>query len=162
MPSDLSNIPISRITLRGNSDDTFLIPLTTFRIIAQKTKRIRNGHQTRIKKRFTWIVLLVLTPAVLFAVLNFQPLYSTWTVSKETRQLERRAAFAPEDVENPAPLTEDFEEGLSAAFWDITIINGAGLVSNETTWHAAEMVIDHQLTLPHVQDPKLEAESPKW
>ena len=39
------------------------------------------------KKRFTWIVLLVLTPAVLFAGLNFQQLVSAWTVSNETRQL---------------------------------------------------------------------------
>ena len=114
------------------------------------------------KKRFTWIVLLVLTPAVLFAGLNFQQLVSTWTVSNETRQLERRAAFAPEGVENPAPLMDDFEAGLSTAFWDFTIINGAGQVSNETAWHAAEMEIDHQLTLRHAQDPQFETESADW
>ena len=114
------------------------------------------------KKRFTWIVLLVLTPAVLFAGLNFQQLVSAWTVSNETRQLERRAAYAPENVENPAPLTEDFENGLSTAFWDFTIINGAGQASNETTWHAVEMEIDHQLTLRHVQDPQFETESADW
>ncbi|HAX69172.1 MAG TPA: hypothetical protein PK152_05035 [Anaerolineales bacterium] len=114
------------------------------------------------KKRFTWIALLVLTPAVLFAGLNFQQLVSVWTVSNETRQLERRAAFAPEGVENPAPLTEDFKAGLSTAFWDFTIINGAGQASNETAWHAAEMEIDHQLTLRHVKDPEFEAESADW
>jgi len=114
------------------------------------------------KKRFTWIVLLVLTPAVLFAGLNFQQLVSAWTVSNETRQLERRAAFAPEGVENPAPLTENFEAGLSTTFWDFTIINGAGQASNETAWHAVEMEIDHQLTLRHVQDPQFETESADW
>lgn len=114
------------------------------------------------KKRFTWIVLLVLTQAVLFAGINFQQLVSVWTVSNETRQLERRAAFALEGVENPAPLTDDFEAGLSTAFWDFTIINGAGQASNETAWHAAEMEIDHQLTLRHVKDPKFEMESADW
>jgi hypothetical protein len=103
-----------------------------------------------------------LTPAVLFAGLNFQQLVSAWTVSNETRQLERRAAFAPEGVENPAPLTDDFEDGLSTAFWDFTIINGAGQASNETAWHAAELEIDHQLTLRHVQDPEFETESSDW
>ncbi|WKZ36211.1 MAG: hypothetical protein QY332_21625 [Anaerolineales bacterium] len=114
------------------------------------------------KKRFTWIVLLVLTPAVLFAGLNFQQLVSAWTVRNETQRLAKLAGDAPDDFENPAPLTEDFEEGLSTAFWDFTIINGAGQVSNETAWHAAEMEIDHQLTLRHVQDPKFETESSKW
>jgi hypothetical protein len=114
------------------------------------------------KKGFTWIVLLVLTPAVLFAGLNFQQLYSAWTVRNETQRLAKLAGDAPDDFENPAPLTEDFEEGLSTAFWDFTIINGAGQVSNETAWHAAEMEIDHQLTLRHVQDPKFETESSKW
>ncbi|HMR99313.1 MAG TPA: hypothetical protein PKE62_08650 [Anaerolineales bacterium] len=114
------------------------------------------------KKGFTWIVLLVLTPAVLFAGLNFQQLYSAWTVRSETQRLAKLAGDAPDDFENPVPLTEDFEEGLSTAFWDFTIINGAGQVSNETAWHAAEMEIDHQLTLRHVQDPKFETESSKW
>ena len=114
------------------------------------------------KKRFTWIALLVLTPAVLFAGLNFQQLVSVWTVSNETQQLERRAAFAPEGLQNPASLTDDFEAGLSTAFWDFTIINGAGQASNETTWHAVEMEIDHQLTLRHVQDSEFETESADW
>lgn len=114
------------------------------------------------KKHFTWIVLLVLMTAVLFAGLNFQQLVSAWTVSKETRELERQAAYAPEGVDNPAPLADDFEAGLSTAFWDFTIINGAGQASNETAWHAAELEIDHQLTLRHVQDPEFETESADW
>lgn len=114
------------------------------------------------KKGFTWIVLLVLTPAVLFAGLNFQQLYFAWTVRSETQRLAKLAGDAPDDFENPVPLTEDFEEGLSTAFWDFTIINGAGQVSNETAWHAAEMEIDHQLTLRHVQDSEFETESADW
>ena len=108
------------------------------------------------------IAFAVLGLAVLFAGLNFQQLVSVWTVSNETRQLERRAAFAPEGLQNAAPLTEDFEAGLSTTFWDFTIINGAGQASNETAWHAAEMEIDHQLTLRHVQDSEFEAESADW
>jgi hypothetical protein len=114
------------------------------------------------KKRFTWIALLVLTPAVLFAGLNFQQLYFAWTVRSETQRLAKLAGDAPDDFENPVPLTEDFEEGLSTAFWDFTIINGAGQVSNETAWHAAEMEIDHQLTLRHVRDSEFETESADW
>ena len=114
------------------------------------------------KKGFTWIVLLVLTPAVLFAGLNFQQLVSVWTVSNETRQLERRAAHAPQVVENPEAIAENFEEGLSTEFWDFTIINGAGRASNETAWHAVKMEIDHQLTLRHTQDPEFETESAEW
>ena len=108
------------------------------------------------------ITLAVLGLAVLFAGLNFQQLYSVWTVSNETRQLERRAAYAPQDVENPEAIAENFEEGLSTEFWDFTIINGAGQASNETAWHAAEMVIDHQLNLRHTQDPEFETESSDW
>ena len=113
------------------------------------------------KKRVIKIALLVLTLPVLFAGLNFQQLYSAWTVRSETQRLAKLAGDAPDDFENPAPLTEDFEEGLSTAFWDFTIINGAGQVSNETAWHAAEMVIDHQLILRHVQDSKFETERMK-
>lgn len=114
------------------------------------------------KKRFTWIVLLVLTPAVLFAALNFQQLYSAWTVRSEAQRLMKLAEDAADDFENPAPLTEVFETGLSTTFWDFTIINGAGQASNETAWHAAEMEIDHQLTLRHAQDPQFETESAGW
>ena len=82
-------------------------------------------------------------------------------VANETRQLERSAGYASTEYENPASLSEDFENGLSREFWDFTIINGAGQVSNETAWHAAEMVIDHQLTLRHVPDPEFLNESTK-
>ena len=105
------------------------------------------------KKRVVKIALLVLTLPVLFAGLNFQQLYSVWTVRSETQRLAKLAGDTPDDFENPAPLIEDFEEGLSTAFWDFTIINGAGQVSNETAWHAAEMVIDHQLILRHGAPP---------
>ena len=108
------------------------------------------------------IMLAVLGLVVLFAGLNFQQLYSVWTVLNETRQLEKRAAYTPQDVENPEALTDDFEEGLSTEFWDFTIINGAGQASNETAWHTVEMQIDHQLTLRHAQDPEFETESAEW
>ena len=114
------------------------------------------------KKRFTWIVLLVLTPAIFFAGFNFQQLYSTWTVRNETRRLARLAEDATDGFENPELLMEDFENGLSTEFWDFTTINGAGQISNENAWHAAEMEIDHQLTLRHGQDPQFETESTDW
>jgi hypothetical protein len=137
--------------------------LTAFRIIAQKNKK-GNEMDTKQewKKQVVMIAFSVLALVVLFAGLNFQQMYSAWTLRSETQRLAKLAGVAPDDFENPAPLTEDFEEGLSAAFWDFTIINGAGQVSHETAWHAAEMEIDHQLILRHVQDPEFETESPKW
>ena len=113
------------------------------------------------KKQVVKIALSVLALAVLFVGLNFQQLYSAWTLRSETQRLAKLAGDTPDDFENPAPLTEDFEEGLSTAFWDFTIINGAGQVSNETAWHAAEMVIDHQLILRHGQDQRFETEKMK-
>jgi len=115
-----------------------------------------------LKKRVIKIALLVLTLLVLFAGLNFQQLYSAWTIWDETQRLTRLAEDATDNFENPAPLTEDFENGLSTEFWDFTTINGAGQVSNKTAWHAAEMEIDHQLILRHVQDPKFDTVSKKW
>ena len=50
MPSDISNIPISGITLHGISGDTLLIPLYCFSYHRAKNERIRNGYQTRSKK----------------------------------------------------------------------------------------------------------------
>jgi hypothetical protein len=114
------------------------------------------------KRHAKKIALVGLGLVVLFAGLNFQQLYSAWTVSNEIRQLERRAAYAPEDVENPEALMEDFENELSAEFWDFTIINGAGEASNETAWHAAKMVIDHKLILRHTQDQQFATESAEW
>lgn len=114
------------------------------------------------KKRVIKSTLLILALPVLFAGLNFQQLYSAWAVWSETQRLAGLARNATDEFENPAPLTEDFENGLSTEFWDFTIINGAGLVSNETAWHAAEMTVDHQLTLRHVQDPEFSKESAKW
>ncbi|GJQ35074.1 MAG: hypothetical protein JETCAE01_10840 [Anaerolineaceae bacterium] len=114
------------------------------------------------KKQVVKIALSVLALAVLFVGLNFKQLYSAWTVRSETQRLAKLAGDAPDDFENPAPLTEDFEEGLPTEFWDFTVINGAGQVSNETAWHAVEMVIDHDLTLRHAQDPEFETESAEW
>jgi hypothetical protein len=120
------------------------------------------GTKQEWKRYTTKIALAVLGLVVLFAGLNFQQLYSAWTVSKEIRQLEKRAAYAPEDVDNPEALREAFEDGLSTGFWDFTIINGAGQASNETAWHAAEMVIEHQLILRHTDDLEFDTESADW
>ena len=77
------------------------------------------------KKQVVKIALSVLALAVLFVGLNFQQLYSAWTLRSETQRLAKLAGDTPDDFENPAPLTEDFEEGLSTAFWDFTIINSS-------------------------------------
>jgi len=122
-----------------------------------------KNNQTRKKTTYiAGVVIAAIMLLLLFITQNFRQLASIWTVSNETRQLERRAAYAPQDVENPEAIAENFEEGLSTEFWDFTIINGAGQASNETAWHAAEIVIDHQLILRHTQDPQFATESADW
>ncbi|MCQ3935415.1 MAG: hypothetical protein DPW18_00065 [Chloroflexi bacterium] len=124
--------------------------------------QLKDGQKRRLGHYIVGGIVIVGMIAIAWAALNIQQLISRWTVSNETRQLEKRAAYSPEDVENPEALTENFEEGLSTRFWDFTIINGAGQASNETAWHAAEMVIDHQLILRHTDDPEFDIESADW
>ena len=126
-----------------------------------ETQRKDNQKRRTVRYIVGGMVAVGMT-ALAFIALNIQQLISIWTVSNETQQLERRAAYAPDDVENPEALMENFEEGLSTEFWDFTIINGAGQASNETAWHVVEMQIDHQLTLRHTQDPEFETESAEW
>jgi hypothetical protein len=130
----------------------YYTPIPSFVSSRKKQKRIRNGYQTRMEKTSckdrpfgfgaACIVRRAQLSAVVFRINGL----------KRDPALAKLAGDAPDDFESPAPLREDFEEGLSAAFWDFTIINGAGQVSHEAAWHAAEMVIDHQLILRHVQD----------
>lgn len=107
-----------------------------------------------------WIPACILLASVVGV--NFPYLYFSWMAWSESQRLENQVEDVLKNWENPAPLIEDFEHGLSTAFWEFTIINGDGKASNETAWHAAEMVIDHQLTLRHVLDPAFETESAKW
>ena len=126
-----------------------------------ETQRKDNQKRRTVRYIVGGMVAVGMT-ALAFIALNIQQLISIWTVSNETRQLEKRATYAPENMENPETLTENFEEGLSTEFWDFTIINGAVQASNETAWHVVEMQIDHQLTLRHTQDPEFETESAEW
>jgi hypothetical protein len=126
-----------------------------------ETQRKDNQKRRTVRYIVGGVVAVGMT-ALAFIALNIQQLISIWTVSNETRQLEKGAIYAPEDVENPEALMENFEEGVSTEFWDFTIINGAGQASNETAWHAVEMEIDHQLTLRHAQDQEFETESAEW
>ena len=124
--------------------------------------QLKDGQKRRLGHYIVGGIVIVGMIAIAWAALNIQQLISRWTVSNETRQLEKRAAYSPEDVENPEVLTDDFEEGLSTEFWDFTIINGAGQASNETTWHAVEMEIDHELILRHTSDPSTDMLPSHW
>jgi hypothetical protein len=126
-----------------------------------ETQRKDNQKRRTVRYIVGGTVAVGMT-ALAFMALNIQQLISIWTVSNETRQLEKRAAYAPQDVENPEAIAENFEEGLSTEFWDFTIINGAGQASSESAWHAVEMEIDHQLILRHAPDPAFETESAEW
>lgn len=99
------------------------------------------------------IFIIPLMLLLLFIGLNYQQLYSAWTIWSETQRLADQARLLAEDYQNPEPLEEHFENGLSPRFWKFSLINGAGQVSNEMVWHAAGMTVDHDLVIQHFPDP---------
>lgn len=107
------------------------------------------------------IVILLITPLILFLGLNYRQLYSAWAIRSETKRLVNLAANAPDEFQNPAPVQDWFGEKLSSDFWRFTTINGAGKVSNESTWHAAEFKIEQGLSIRHFPDPNFKDENVK-
>ena len=95
------------------------------------------------------IFVLLLASVLLFLGLNYQQLASNIIVWSETNRLVHLAASAPDEFQNPEPVEDNFEQELSSRFWEFTIINGGGKVSNEFAWHSAAMTIDRGLTLSH-------------
>lgn len=107
-------------------------------------------------------VTLLLIPLFLLLGLNYIQLYTAWQVRNETRRLVDLAAKAPAQFQNPSPAADDFEGKLRSDFWDFTIINGGGKVSNEVAWHAAEIALDRSLVLRHFSDPAFKDETAEW
>ena len=104
-------------------------------------------------------VILALTPILIWLGLNFQQLYSAVTIWNETNRLINLAKNTPDEFQNPEPVEDNFEKELSARFWDFTVINGGGQVSNEKEWHASALTVDHGLTIKQTQDPDFAGES---
>ena len=103
-------------------------------------------------------IYLLLIPIIVFLGLNYRQLYSAWAIRSETRRLVNLAAEAPDEFQNPTAVEDRFEGKLSPDFWKFTTINGAGKVSNESAWHAAEIAFDDGLMIQHVPDPSFKDE----
>lgn len=98
------------------------------------------------------LIALILTPIVMFVGLNYRQLYSAWAVRSEMQRLANVAADAPFEFQNPPPLEDNFDGQLSTDFWEFSIINGAGEVSNENAWHSASLTFEDRLTIQHFPD----------
>jgi len=104
-------------------------------------------------------IYLLLAIVLLFLGLNYRQLYSVLVIQSETRRLTHQALSAPDEYQNPEPLIENFDSGLSPLFWKFSVMDGGGEASHEMAWHAASMTFDHGLTINHVPDPQFMNES---
>jgi hypothetical protein len=116
-------------------------------------------HQRKYIEKMATLVLLILL--LLFLGLNYQQLYSAWTIKSEATRLVKLAANAPIESQNPPPIEDHFEGKLSSDFWKFTNINGGGQVSNKMTWHSAAVTFENSLVIQHFPDPFFKDESPK-
>lgn len=107
------------------------------------------------------IIYLLFVPITVFLGLNYRQLYSAWAIKSETKRLVNVAANAPDEFQNPAPMEDWFEGKLSSDFWKFTTINGAGKVSSESSWHAADFKIEKGLFIHHFPDPDFKDENVK-
>jgi len=107
------------------------------------------------------IYVLLSVAVLLFLGLNYRQLYSFLVIQSETRRLVSLALRAPDEYQNPEPLTENFESGLSPQFWKFSVIDGGGEVSDKSAWHASSMTFADGLTIDHVPDLQFKNESPK-
>ena len=106
-----------------------------------------------------YILLLPILVLLVLIGLNYRQLYVAWTIRNESSRLEKIAAHAPEQYQNPEPLEDKFDGELSPSFWNFSIINGAGKVSHEDVWHATAMTLHDGLTIHHTADPEFIYES---
>jgi len=106
-------------------------------------------------------IYLLFIPIIVFLGLNYRQLYSAWAIKSETKRLINLSTNAPEEFQNPVPVQDWFGEKLSSDFWKFSIINGAGKVSNESSWHAAEFKTEQGLSLRHFPDPDFKDENVK-
>ncbi len=106
-----------------------------------------------------YILLLPIVVLLILIGLKYRQIISAWMIHAETRRLEKSALDAPDEYSSPAPLEDNFQEGLSPDFWKFSIINGGGKVSHETSWHAAAVTTENGLAINHFSDTDFESES---
>jgi hypothetical protein len=106
-------------------------------------------------------IIVAMVLAVIFVTLNYRQLYSAWAIQRETKRLLKQAEGAPDDFQNPAGVSDNFNGKLSEAFWKFTVINGGGKVGNDTAWHAASYATTNMLGIYHFPDLAFENESSK-
>lgn len=119
-----------------------------------------NQKMTGRKNRLGKPLILFLALFGLLSVLNLRQLYSAWTIWSETNRLTTLAESAPDAYQNPKLLEDRFEEKLSPDFWKYTVIDGAGIVSNELAWHGTSISVADGLIIQHSPDPDFHDESP--
>jgi len=107
----------------------------------------------KTKTRFLSILLLLLALLLFWLGLNYRQIIAYGTIWNETTRLHEQALHLPSDFQNPAPEQDLFDGSLSPQFWKFTTINGAGVVSNDSTWHAAAIAFEHNILLQHFPDP---------
>ena len=120
-----------------------------------RTKKV-NGEISNMK-----IIVLIITPIILFLGLNYRQLYSAWAIKTETKRLVNLEAKAFSELPNSSSLEDNFDRQLSKDFWKFTTINGAGKVSNESAWHSVEVKINRGLSIHHFPDTDFEQENIK-
>lgn len=124
------------------------------RPVIEKTS---NNIIDRVKRSLN-LRFMFFMPPILFIGLNSIQLFSNWTTWSETRRLESLATHSTDDFQNPAPVADDFTGKLSPNFWEFSVINGGGEVSNENAWHAASMTFEDGLMIQHSPDPFFDEE----
>ncbi len=112
-----------------------------------------NPERNILVHRILKIILPLLALWLLWLCLNYRQLIEYGTIWNETARLRQQAIHLSSDFQNPTPQQDLFDEHLSPDFWKFTTINGAGQVSNESTWHAAAITFEHNVLLQHFPDP---------
>ncbi len=104
------------------------------------------------------IVFILLVVLVVLLAANFQSLYLSYAVA---RAWQRLAASNPAvgAHANP-PAMSDSPDGALAPLWRFSLINGAGQVSSDDTFHAASHTVQDGLRLLSLHpDPDFPAEN---
>lgn len=105
------------------------------------------------------ILFLPLVLLLIWISLNVRQIASALMIHAETSRLEIAAALSSENDSNPAPQEDRFQGELSPGFWNFSIINGGGEISQDTAWHAAAITFEDGLAINHFDDADFEAES---
>lgn len=118
-----------------------------------------NPERNPLVHRLLKIILLILALLLLWLGLNYRQIIAYGTIWNETVRLNGQAKNLPADFQNPSLERDLFDGHLSPDFWKFTTINGAGQVSNESSWHAAAIVFEHNILLQHFPDPDFQNEN---